>query len=498
MRNSRRFSRSVSGQSSSSSSSSSSSVTYAGTEITQVPVSDPNNPNSNAPNAPALFEALANKLVQYYENNPIGISQSTAEEMWQYQGQDPTCMIATITGILRLQGVRNDAGDLITYPDVLFDIAQVKDHNGNILHNPQIVDLNGNPLYVVTIHLDRIPNLTFDINNITEVQTAYEALQFHLMVKTERAFSIQNPGNNASWGGIFDIMGHYDVPAHTGYAYSLYDITTELENRNALMVYVDPNEIWTSDFATREQQAFDGVAINGVTGTPINSGGAHMITITSLDLSDLSNPIAVINDSGPLEGSARRVPLVQVLAAMADYRFQYVAPNASVPEISLQQARRLGLERNLKTWYARHSNNPLVANLLSTSEYLLHAIQTPALMSLIEQDFGGTEQAAKDYLAQEIISQTKMLQKYNIPKGTIQNLYNNADVLEFSKGTIIDAIGSGTNKEEVRSLLDDDLLSRAGFTEDERAAVLNETYIRGLGHFTEAEIDEILGTDEAD
>ncbi|MCY4567125.1 MAG: hypothetical protein OXD49_02345 [Candidatus Poribacteria bacterium] len=61
-----------------------------------------------------------------------------------------------------------------------------------------------------------------------------------------------------------------------------------------------------------------------------------MITITVLDLSNPKNPLAIINDTGAT-GSEQSVPLLQLFAAMSDYRFAYIAPNAVIPEINQQQ-----------------------------------------------------------------------------------------------------------------------------------------------------------------
>ena len=95
-----------------------------------------------------------------------------------------------------------------------------------------------------------------------------------------------------------------------------------------------------------------------------------------------------------------------------------------------------------------------------------------------------------------------MFQRFGIPQGSIQNLYNNADVLEFTNWTVNNAIQNNIDKAEVVSLLDHNILSRLSWTQAERNAVMNKTFLQGLTvggvqgqprHFTDAEINQILG-----
>ena len=95
-----------------------------------------------------------------------------------------------------------------------------------------------------------------------------------------------------------------------------------------------------------------------------------------------------------------------------------------------------------------------------------------------------------------------MFQRFNIPPGSIENLYNNADVLEFTKWTISNSIRNNVHKGEVEELLNHGVLSRLGWTQAERNTVMNKAYLQGLyiggvksqgRHFTDAEIAKILG-----
>lgn len=430
--------------------------------------------------------------------------------MWQYQGQDDTCMIASVTGVLRQLGTTNASGNLITYPDVLFDIAEVRDQNGNILHPAGMRDSRGNPLYTVTIHLDRIQNLNFNIRDSAAVQQAFTNGTFHSLPQQQRAFTVKNHPNT-SWGGIFPLMERYGVKTHhSGMAYSLYDIVAELETTdtktlpNPMMIYVDLNEISTigSDFVTQQQAALNSITINGITGSAINSGAAHMITITALDLSNPADPRVIINDTGAT-GGGQSVSLDQLFAAMSDYRFKYIAPNAVIPHVNQQQARRITLEDRIRYWY-QTTDSTLKASLEATSEKLLATIQNPSLLSQIDandQNFNLTE-IAKEYLYTEARNQALMFERFGIPKGSIQNLYNNTDVLEFTQWTVSNAIRNNIDTSEVKSLLDHNILDRLGWTQAERDAVMNKEYLQGLRvggrrdnprHFTDDEINQILG-----
>lgn len=444
----------------------------------------------------------------------VGLSQEKAKEMWQYQLQSPTCMIAALTGVLRERGIRRkdennvETDELITYPDVLFEVAEVRDQNGNVLHKANLIDEYGKPYYVVTIHADRIaalePSLAGNVNTLDEIKRAYAQLNFHNLHIDKRAFTVENVANQATWGGMFDIFNYYNVPAHSGFAQSTHDIVTELEAGNPLIVYVDPNEIWGQDFATAEQQAFDGIHINGVTGTPIRSGYYHNVVLTRIDFTNPKNPVVVINDSGHKDrkGPARTIPLVRLLAAMADYRFRYIAPGNAIGKLGVQQARRVLLEAELTDWYSRNSGeNAQVIQQAKTTGFLMHAIKNPNLLALIQQDPmipDNFTHIAQEYLSQEIVNQFLLEERFNIPRGTLQSIYEDADVLEYTKPVVISHLRTTLKKSELKTiLLKPEIFTELKFTQTEIDSFLNVRFLRSRG-FTQAEIDEILVTEDTD
>lgn len=155
----------------------------------------------------------------------------------------------------------------------------------------------------------------------------------------------------------------------------------------------------------------------------------------------------IINDTGAA-GGGKSVSLRQLFAARSDYRFRYIAPNAKIPEIDKQQARRTDLELKIRQWYAE-IDSALCSHLEGTSEHLLETIQNDGLMAAIKAEYPGIKQTADEYLTQEAIDQAKMFERFGIPKGSIQNLYNNADVLESTKSTVSNAIRVNIDTAEV-------------------------------------------------
>lgn len=456
----------------------------AGASGNTVPYGTPPDDGENVPGAPP---------VPVPANPVVGLSENKAQEMYQHQSPGPTCIVASATGILRKENVKNESGELITYPDVLFKVGLVKDQTGKILHKPTLTDPNGGPLYTLTLHTDRLPKGT-DISNSNALKALYVVEQGRNVNDDERYFTVTNTPDAAEHGGVFDILRHHDVESYLGYAHTVYDLVTELQRGTPIIAVVDANELWTDDYATRDESQLERVDIGGVSGTPINSGAtSHQIVITSIDLSNPNKPIAVINDSGRRKDVARRIPLTQLIAAMADYRFMYIAPGTPLSALSLQQARRQTLERNLSKWYAQHAGNANLTQYVKRTEFLVSVARQPKLMQLIEKDFGGTAETAREFIAQHDRNQAALEAQFNLPEGYSDRLYSNADVLEYTKSAIQNAIENG-KKSDLKNILNRELLSQVKFSQEEIDDYLNSQYLRSRG-FTQDEIDEILAAD---
>lgn len=456
--------------------------TSAGVSGNTVPYGNPPDDGENVPGAPSA-PTPANRV--------IGLSEDTARTMHQHQSPGPTCIVASATGILRKEGVKNASGELITYPDVLFKVGLVKDQNGKILHKPTLTDPNGGPLYTLTLHTDRLPEGT-DISNSDAIKALYVVEQSRSVHDDERYFTVINTPDAAERGGVFDILRHHGVESYLGYAHTVYDLVTELQRGTPIMAYVDPNELLIDNYATQDASQLKTVHIGGNLGTPTTSGTAHQIVITTVDLSDPNNPIAVINDSAHRKHGARRIPLTQLIAAMADWRFVYIAPGTPLSALSLQQARRQTLERNLANWYGRYGSELLSAR-VKTTDFLLEVSRQPALMKLIEVDFGGTAETAREFIAQHDRNQAALESQFNLPTGYSDRLYSNADVIEFTKPIIQNAIKT-VKKNELKTILNRDILRQVGFSQEEIDGYLNSQYLRSRG-FTENEINKILTVD---
>lgn len=462
--------------------------TSAGVSGNAVPYGNGPDDDDNAPGAPPAPQP---------PNRVIGTSAAQADSMFVRQ-TGPSCIVASTTMILRQQGVRNADGNLITFPEVLFDTVQIiLLPNNTVIHNPVITDPNGNPHYKMYIHSSNLPEDAapnyLDKNELIRLFNAEQAdPPAH---NTERAFIVQNVGDASSRGGTFKILQHYAKTGHEGHAYSLYDIAQELEKGQYLILDIDANEIQLTDYPTEDEATLSKVTIGGIRGTPDRSGPtAHNVVLLAIDLTDPDNPTALINDPSQDRGRARVIPLSQIIAAMSDYQFDYVSAGAVDTALSSHQENRQSLMWDVANWYGRHSEgNQQVRDQAKTSAFLLNTLRSPALLKLMSKDYPDIETRAATFIIQHDRNQRAFEREYNLPEGYSDNLYGNADVLEFSKSTVQNAINT-VNKKELKGLMDRDILSEVGFTPSEIDGYLNATYLRGRG-FTQAEIDEILGTD---
>ena len=443
-----------------------------------------------APGAPSINRVKA-------PSDPyIGTSAEQADSMYQKQ-VGTSCLIASTTMILRQQGV-HIGKDLINFEGVLFDVAQIILIPGKrVLHNPRIVDPIGNPMYHLYIDISNthpgIPaNMNFNDKAKLKKYFLHEQADPPSQNKN-RVFQIKNIGDAAPQGGTFEILKHYGKTGHSGNAYSLYDIAEELKRGQYMILNLDPNEIWGDDYPTSDQRNIPTVILHGVAGTPDQSGATgHNVVLLAIDFTNPNEPMALINDPGDPRnhGRARRIPLTQLIAAMGDYQFDYIASGAGDAARKSLQDSRQSLMWDIANWYGRHSESRYIAEQFQKSAFFMSAVRNPALMQLMEADFPGIALRASQFVAQHDKNQRAFEKEYGLPLGYSDALYGNADAYEFDKPLVINAINT-VSKNELKGIMNRSILEQAGFLSHEIDGYLNETYLRRRG-FTDAEIEEIL------
>ena len=321
------------------------------------------------------------------------------KEFWQYQGSDPTCLVAAVAAVLASLGITVD-GEPITYLNVLAEVAVKVDENGN-----QIGEL---PPYLSSTGLPEYEVYTDPDGNI-DVEHVY--------------------ANSDGWHTVHRILNHYGVETHTGYAKHFSTIINELEAENKVIAYIDSTELWNSEYITRIQASTDAEKPNGENGTPIRSSN-HAIWITGIDYSDPDNPMIIINDPAweGARGAGARYPLERFLASWEDSKFIYTATSEHAPDLAFQMNRR-EIERRLDSYFVSQRDD--TSRFLIDGGFFLAYIQNPILAAEIEIQSPGTRELIRRYIIDLRSEEQRILNRYNIDPELIESIYFNVDVSEW-------------------------------------------------------------------
>jgi len=138
---------------------------------------------------------------------------------------------------------------------------------------------------------------------LSEAQLVYEA--------TSGGFLTSDGTSPEDMGRLLEAHG---VSTHQ--AFGLENLLIDLASGHKVIVAVNSGELWGKDWFLDVH------------------GADHALVVNGLDLSDPSNPQAVLNDPGHPNGAGMRVPLDQFLDAWDDSGQFYVATDDAPPNLA--------------------------------------------------------------------------------------------------------------------------------------------------------------------
>lgn len=135
------------------------------------------------------------------------------------------------------------------------------------------------------------------------------------------------PGFGTSPEVIGQMMDLHGIPNHTVMDASVADLANELAQGHGVIVGVDSDELWDQGLLAELKQW-----ISETFGIDFGDVGAnHAIVVTGIDVSDPSNPMVIINDSGVPNGQGQPYPLEKFLQSWEDSGFYYTATDVALP-----------------------------------------------------------------------------------------------------------------------------------------------------------------------
>jgi hypothetical protein len=148
-----------------------------------------------------------------------------------------------------------------------------------------------------------------------------------------------DPGFGTSPDEIGNLMDLHGIPNHSVIGATPEQLIMELDQGNAVIVGVNADELWDQGILNDIKQFFlDAFGLDNA--NPAN----HAVTITGVDLSDPSQPMVIINDSGTPNGAAVKYPLDQFVDAWENSGFYYTATDVPIPNSPYPSPTSLGFD----------------------------------------------------------------------------------------------------------------------------------------------------------
>lgn len=136
------------------------------------------------------------------------------------------------------------------------------------------------------------------------------------------------PGVGTAPDVIGQMMDLHGIPNHSVVNASTMDLVSELAQGHGVIVGVDADELWDKGPLADLKQY-----ISTTTGVDFGNANAnHAIVVTGIDVSDPTNPMVIINDSGIPGGQGSAYPMEKFLQAWEDSGFYYTATDVPLPE----------------------------------------------------------------------------------------------------------------------------------------------------------------------
>lgn len=135
------------------------------------------------------------------------------------------------------------------------------------------------------------------------------------------------PGTGTSPSDIGQLLDMYNIPNHSVHGADIQDIARELAQGHGIIVGVDSLELWDKGLLAELKQW-----ISETFGIDFGSHTAnHAVIVTGMDISDPSNPMVIINDSGVTDGESHPYPMDKFIRAWEDSDCFYTATNNPLP-----------------------------------------------------------------------------------------------------------------------------------------------------------------------
>lgn len=148
-----------------------------------------------------------------------------------------------------------------------------------------------------------------------------------------------DPGFGTSPDEIGNLMDLYGIPSHSVMGATVEQLVMEINQGNGVIVGVNADELWDQGILNDIKQFFlDAFGLDNI--NPAN----HAVTVTGVDLSDPSQPMVVINDSGTPNGAAVKYPLDQFVDAWENSGFYYTATDVPIPDSPYASPSSLGFD----------------------------------------------------------------------------------------------------------------------------------------------------------
>lgn len=136
------------------------------------------------------------------------------------------------------------------------------------------------------------------------------------------------PGAGTAPADVGNMMELYNIPNHSVVNANIQDLANELAMGHGIIVGVDAQELWDSGPLADIKHHFQttlGIDFG-------DSGANHAIVVTGMDLSNPSNPMVIINDSGAPDGEGHPYPMDKFLNAWKDSNCYYTATDLPLPD----------------------------------------------------------------------------------------------------------------------------------------------------------------------
>lgn len=361
-------------------------------------------------------------------------------EYWNFQGNNGTCLIASVGSILESQGVAtfeevlqrvtvgvNSAGAYVVLDE---NQNPVLDRNGQWLlygtrgydnSTPDILRIDGRFAYVKFLET---PGQGYR----NQISDARGGITPRLEEVLKKGAIFPNPLLKQNWGWTEQIFDAYNVESHTGYASNFAEIIEELNAGNGIVAYIDAKELWNS----KDNSLLARIIRSGW--VPLDYARTvqnHAVWITGLDVSDPENPVMIINDSGDQDdGAGARYPLKDFIASFEDAEFVYQAtgkpPNAPL------QADRNSLVREVYDYYVDYYTdrgrdaNDFCERVLAErfNEYL----RNETLINLIDMQSPGFRDRVDAYKTAVEQNRVNVLEAVELDPDEIEKIFEEVDV----------------------------------------------------------------------